>query len=247
MREFDGMQEVDTGIEGPEEIPSKLPGADCAKCKLLAHPCVPSFIPDNVDVIVIGEAPGSEEVNAKEPFVGQSGQLLRMVVEQNGYDPTRMLKTNIVACRPPKNRTPKPGEIKACRGRLQLELASYANATILAMGKVANKWFNKDFELGDRGLWTTYETTGAKVMATWHPAYVLRKPSMAYQFIPDVDKAFRGYEEMSRFLAPPDKIVVKDITHLREVLSRCPENAYVAYDLETDNVVWYVAFVGRCK
>lgn len=244
--DFDSTEEVDTGVGEPkvrqpkEMPPGKLPFAICFKCPLINSPMVPSYGPDNAKVILVGEAPGMEEVAEKRPFVGMSGKLLREVVSIAGFNVDDAYVTNAVQCRPPGNRTPKAIEVRCCHKRLLHEISLQKDATVvIALGKVANKIFNKGFQPGDRGLWKYNEDIGKDVMGTWHPAYVLRKPNSAVQFIPDVRKGFTGKQAMERFLKPPDVVVIRDLEHLRQVFSRAPDEGFVAYDLETDNVVWY--------
>jgi len=252
---WDDAEEVDTGYEEVEvedavtktktrvrkkvEAPAgKLPLALCHKCTLIACPMVPSFGPDDAKVILVGEAPGQEETVEKRPFVGISGKLLRSVVSVAGYDLDDAFLTNAVACRPPANRTPKAIEVKCCRPRLLDEIAKHTAAeSVVAMGKVANKVFNKNFQPADRGLWSHDEVTAKYLMGTWHPSYVLRKPSSAVQFIPDIRKGFEGRKAVERFHKPPEVIVISDLTHLRYELAKA--TGFVAFDLETDNVIWY--------
>ena len=85
----------------------KALGTRCEDCTLRTQPFVPSYIPTNPDFIVVGEAPGAFEVNEGEPFVGDSGKLLDAAILEAGGDVTNFMKTNVVACRPPNNRTPK--------------------------------------------------------------------------------------------------------------------------------------------
>jgi uracil-DNA glycosylase family 4 len=214
----------------------KAPFAKCNECPLQDMPFVPSVGPRHVDLIVVGEAPGYQEVKEQEPFVGPSGKLLKAVVEQEGGSYDRIFRTNTVLCRPPGNKTPEPEAIEACASRLQHEIASVECETVVGLGKTANQALNPLFDTGMRGKWV--EQNGKRIIGTWHPAYVLRKPSEAGALIKDVSKALSGYTP-PRFVEPPRAIWIHEVSKLREYLAFVPENARLSYDLETDNVMWY--------
>ncbi len=135
-------------------------------------------------VCVIGEAPGAEEDKQGQPFVGRSGQLLDRLLAEVGLSRTsNVYITNAVNWRPPDNRPPTPAEIAACRPFLQRHLALVQPAALLLVGRTAAKAvLNDDSAMGAlRQRWLTY--TGAAgqtipTLVTFHPAYVLRSPTM---------------------------------------------------------------------
>src|SRR3990167_6270945 len=101
----------------------KRPGADCQNCTLRAEPFVGPKGPEGrPQLVVVGEAPGADEVRVGEPFVGKSGQLLQAMLSQIGQEWEGVWRTNVVLCRPPKNRTPNQLEQKCCAPRLFEEL-----------------------------------------------------------------------------------------------------------------------------
>jgi uracil-DNA glycosylase family 4 len=214
----------------------KAEGAKCEDCPLRQSPYVPSFIPDGATIAVVGEAPGAEEVREKAPFVGPSGKLLRALIENEGYEYERLLRTNVVACRPFGNRPPELDEIECCSGRLRRELEQSGVSTIISLGRVANEVLCGDFSPSERGFWKS--VADVHIMPTWHPAYVLRKPNEVGGLARDLRIALSGYQP-PRFETNPEPIIIRDVPTLEDWLSRCPENAWASYDLETDNVIWY--------
>ncbi len=140
------------------------------------------------DLMVIGEGPGRDEDLSGQPFVGRAGQLLDRMLAAIGRAETDTHITNVVYWRPPGNRTPTPAEILACRPFLERQIALVDPTVILLAGGAAAKAL-LDTPTGImklRGKWRT-ETLGGRarnVMATLHPAYLLRTPAakrMAWQ------------------------------------------------------------------
>jgi uracil-DNA glycosylase family 4 len=209
----------------------KHPLAICEQCPLYDQDYVPSHLPEDAQVIAVGEGPGSEEVREGVPFVGPSGKLLSIAIENEGYDPTKLAKTNVVSCRPPGNRTPTPEEEACCHPRLAYELDLCPDATILALGKTAALTLTGEFTVGS---W--HDT----IMSTWHPAYVLRQPKNAQRMITDIRRAFEGPKPQPLFVHQwPEPLKVRSVARLEEELAKCPAGSWVSVDFETDNVVWY--------
>jgi uracil-DNA glycosylase family 4 len=112
--------------------------------KSLRHPqMLPTGTTDEPLIYVVGEAPGSEEDNRGEQFVGQSGRLLRESIELNIDSDIRhkIMFDNVLACRPPNNRTPTEFEMECCRSRLEKNIEQYRPTMVLAYGAVPLKWF----------------------------------------------------------------------------------------------------------
>jgi DNA polymerase len=116
---------------------SKETIADCEHCTLRNEPFVPPWNVPDAEVIVVGEAPGREEVIQRKPFVGQSGKLLDAIIVHAGHDPALVHRTNVVLCRPPGNRPPYPEEIECCRRRLRAELLTSKCEVVAALGATA--------------------------------------------------------------------------------------------------------------
>jgi len=127
-------------------------------------------------LMIIGEGPGAEEDQQGIPFVGRSGQLLDQILNawEIGEDDFHIC--NIVKCRPPGNRAPKPEEAKKCRPLLTRQFNLVRPKVILLMGATAYKYFTHDDRgiTKVRGAWI--EKAGFWIMPTFHPAYVLRDP-----------------------------------------------------------------------
>ncbi|MCD6293572.1 MAG: uracil-DNA glycosylase [Deltaproteobacteria bacterium] len=126
-------------------------------------------------LVFVGEGPGVDEDREGRPFVGKSGQLLTRIIE-NGMGLTRdaVYICNVVKCRPPGNRDPKPDEISVCLPFLKAQLSIIGPEAICALGRVAcQALMGGDFKITrHRGKWRTYE--GIPLMPTFHPAYLLR-------------------------------------------------------------------------
>lgn len=132
----------------------------------------------NADWLIIGEAPGAEEDRKGEPFVGRAGQLLNNMLRAIGLAREEVYIANILKCRPPQNRDPQADEINSCRPYLRRQIGFIQPKIILAMGRVAaQSLLETDIPIGRmRGRKYSYEDTGIPIVATYHPAYLLRSP-----------------------------------------------------------------------
>ena len=128
--------------------------------------------------LVVGEAPGAEEDRQGEPFVGRAGQLLDTMLRALGLARGEVYIANVLKCRPPGNRDPKPDEAAHCRGYLDRQIELVAPTLILAVGRIAaQNLLATDAPLGKlRGRVHTLPPHGRPVVVTYHPAYLLRSP-----------------------------------------------------------------------
>ena len=128
--------------------------------------------------MVIGEAPGADEDRQGEPFVGRSGQLLNEMLRAAGVAREQVYIANIVKCRPPDNRDPKPEESTRCEGYLQKQIELLQPGLILAVGRIAaQNLLRKDTPIGRlRGRVHRYGPGGIPLVVTYHPAYLMRSP-----------------------------------------------------------------------
>lgn len=132
--------------------------------------------------MIIGEAPGAEEDRRGEPFVGRAGQLLNAMLRAIGLTREGVYIANIVKCRPPKNRDPKPEEMVACAPYLRCQIALVQPRVIVAVGRVAAQHLvGSTVPIGRmRGQSYVYENaeegTRIPLVVTYHPAYLLRSP-----------------------------------------------------------------------
>ena len=128
--------------------------------------------------MIIGEAPGAEEDQLGEPFVGRAGQLLNAMLLAIGLPREAVYITNVVKCRPPGNRDPAPEEAAACESYLKHQIALVNPKVILVMGRIAaHNLLKTDAPLGTlRGKRWSYAESGIPVIVTYHPAYLLTSP-----------------------------------------------------------------------
>ena len=128
--------------------------------------------------LVIGEAPGADEDRQGEPFVGRAGQLLNEMLRAAGLAREQVYIANILKCRPPENRDPKPDESASCEGYLQRQIALVQPGLLLAVGRIAaQNLLREDTPIGRlRGRVHRYGPAGIPLVVTYHPAYLLRSP-----------------------------------------------------------------------
>lgn len=126
--------------------------------------------------MVIGEAPGEQEDLQGEPFVGRAGQLLNEMLRAIGLKREEVYIANILKCRPPRNRDPKPEEAEACESYLKRQVALIRPRIILAAGRIAAQNLLKTTEAIGRLRGRVHEYEGIPLVITYHPAYLLRAP-----------------------------------------------------------------------
>ncbi len=128
--------------------------------------------------LVIGEAPGADEDRQGEPFVGRAGQLLTEMLRAVGLSREQVFIANILKCRPPENRDPKPEEAKSCENYLLRQIDLIKPGLILAVGRIAaQNLLQVDTPIGKlRGQIHEYGPARIPVVVTYHPAYLLRSP-----------------------------------------------------------------------
>lgn len=152
---------------------------DCQRCKLSKgrrHIVLGTGNPE-ANLMFVGEAPGADEDEQGEPFVGAAGQLLTKMIKAMGYERSEVYICNVIKCRPPGNRNPEADEIAACEPFLREQIAIVQPRVIVALGK-----FAAQFLCGEatpitrlRGNLRTYHEI--PVMPTYHPAFLLRDES----------------------------------------------------------------------
>ena len=151
----------------------------CTKCSELAR-CRKNVVfgvgDVHAELMFVGEAPGADEDEQGEPFVGRAGQLLTKIIVAMGYQRSEVYIANVLKCRPPQNRTPLPDEMDNCRPYLLEQIDAIQPKVIVALGATAVRAL-LDVQLGItkmRGNWYTFHHT--PIMPTFHPAYLLRNP-----------------------------------------------------------------------
>lgn len=154
--------------------------AVCTRCPLHAGRIRTVFGVGNhrADWLIVGEAPGAEEDRKGEPFVGRAGKLLDAMLAALGQSRAEAYIANVVKCRPPENRDPRPEEAGRCAPYLDRQIELLAPRVILAVGRVAaQRLLATDTPVGRlRGRVHRYGATAIPLVVTWHPAYLLRRP-----------------------------------------------------------------------
>jgi len=148
----------------------------CTACPELADArrrVVPGTFPAGARLVVLGEAPGAQEDESGQPFVGRSGQLLDLLLAEVGGTRAATSVLNTLKCRPPANRPPRPAETARCRGWTERQLELAAPALVVTLGLSASRWFLGPVTLGAvRGR--VHQARGQAVLPTYHPSAALR-------------------------------------------------------------------------
>lgn len=127
-------------------------------------------------VVFFGEAPGADEDRQGEPFVGRAGQLLTKIIEACGWQRSDVYIMNTLKCRPPDNRTPEPDEVANCRPFWERQLEFLQPEFIVCAGAVAAQTLLETGDSIGRLRGRLHQYRGSKVVATYHPSYLLRNP-----------------------------------------------------------------------
>lgn len=151
--------------------------AHCTACKLSATRTqgVLGVGDRHADWLIIGEAPGAEEDQLGEPFVGQAGKLLDAMLASIGLKRgNNVYITNVLKSRPPGNRDPEPDEVAACRPYLLAQIEFLQPKLILALGRFAAQSLLDTDEAIARLRGHVHRFQGVPLVVTYHPAYLLR-------------------------------------------------------------------------
>ena len=148
--------------------------------------------------LIVGEAPGADEDRKGEPFVGRAGQLLNSMIAAMGMKREQVYIANILKCRPPNNRDPKPEEAELCRPYLERQIALVKPKLILAVGRIAaQNLLHTDVTIG-RLRGTVHKLGELPVVVTYHPAYLLRSPGEKRKAWDDLKLAMRVAREQTQ-------------------------------------------------
>jgi DNA polymerase len=152
---------------------------DCTRCRLHQQgrkQIVFGVGNPSADLMFIGEAPGADEDEQGEPFVGRAGQLLNNMIKAMGLQREQVYIANIIKCRPLGNRTPERDECETCSPFLMRQVAVIQPKAIVALGAVAAKTLlSLNAPMTElRGRW--YDFRGTRLAVTYHPAFLLRDP-----------------------------------------------------------------------
>jgi uracil-DNA glycosylase family 4 len=163
---------------------------DCTRCRLHERRNKIVFGAGNphAQLVFVGEGPGHDEDVQGLPFVGRAGKLLTQMIEAMGLNREDVYICNVVKCRPPENRKPEDDEVATCSPYLQRQIDVIAPKAIVCLGGVAAQALlrTKDPISRFRGRWFDYRNS--KLLATYHPAYLLRNPSAKGEVWKDLQK-----------------------------------------------------------
>jgi uracil-DNA glycosylase family 4 len=171
---------------------------DCTRCKLhragrrqivfgVGHP--------RAELMFVGEAPGRDEDLQGIPFVGRAGQLLTKIIEAIDLKRDDVYIANVIKCRPPENRNPEPDEVASCEPFLFRQVASIRPRVIVALGTSAAQTLLRTQDPISRLRGRIYSYGGAKLIATFHPAFLLRSPERKRDVWEDMKKVRALLEE----------------------------------------------------
>jgi uracil-DNA glycosylase len=153
---------------------------DCTRCKLhtLGRTKIVFGVGNpNADLMFVGEAPGADEDIQGIPFVGRAGQLLTKIIEAIELKRDDVYIANVIKCRPPQNRNPEPDEVETCEPFLFQQIDIIKPKVIVALGKFGAQTLLRTLDPISRLRGRVFEYRGAKLVPTFHPAYLLRNPS----------------------------------------------------------------------
>ena len=186
---------------------STLP--QCTKCRLSqtrTQVVVGSGDP-RAKVLLIGEAPGRNEDEGGKPFIGAAGKVLDQFLERARLTRDEIYITNVVKCRPPKNRNPQRDEIEACQGWLTQQISEQQPLLIVTLGAFASQWILGD----DRPMGELVSVSGnyhytegsdtpktAEVIAVYHPAATIYNQQLRAPFLASADRVRSAFDEIER-------------------------------------------------
>jgi uracil-DNA glycosylase family 4 len=183
-----------TEIDWPE---LKAAVAGCTRCALHQSRTQTVFGVgnENADWMIIGEAPGAEEDRRGEPFVGRAGKLLDEMLRAVNQGRESVFIANILKCRPPNNRDPRPEESAECRTYLERQIELVQPKIIIAVGRIAAQLLlDTDTPVG-RLRGKSHFLGNTPLVVTYHPAYLLRSPSQKRKAWDDLRLAQRVASE----------------------------------------------------
>jgi len=151
-------------------------------------------------IMFVGEAPGADEDRQGLAFVGRAGQLLTKMIAAMGFEREEVFIANVLKCRPPGNRDPRPEEVACCLPFLKRQIALIAPEVIIALGGHAMKNLLQTEASVGRMRGRAHEYEGTPLVVTYHPAFLLRSPNMKRVAWEDLQFALRtvGLEPPAR-------------------------------------------------
>lgn len=174
--------------------------ASCTRCRLHEGRRTVVFGEGSADarLVVVGEAPGYEEDRSGRPFVGPAGRMLDLLLMSGGFPRASVYICNVLKCRPPNNRDPLPDEVTTCTSAfLRPQLEAIAPRALLAVGKFAAQTLVGSDESIGRMRGRIHSYRGIPLLVTYHPAFLLRTPTMARAAWDDVQLVRKVLDEQA--------------------------------------------------
>jgi uracil-DNA glycosylase len=163
---------------------------DCTRCKL--HKSRTNIVfgvgSMKAELVFVGEGPGHDEDIKGEPFVGRAGKLLTQMIEAMGLRREDVYICNVVKCRPPENRLPEKDEITTCSPFLFRQIDVIRPKVICCLGSCASQTLLQTTQGISRFRGEWFDFRGSKLIATYHPAYLLRNPNAKGEVWKDLQK-----------------------------------------------------------
>lgn len=212
---------------------------DCTECGLHRSAqavCLMGRGPVPGEVMIVGEAPGFREDDIGKPFAGDAGNMLDTMLSEVDLSREDCYITNVCKCRPPDNRTPKSGEVKACKPYLLKEFNKVKPKYVLLLGATALKGvIGKGKITEDHG--TVIEKEGVYYLPTFHPAAAMRDPNKLPSIKGDIAR-FSGLVKSGSPPKPPETKyeVIRNFEDFNRCVSYIEKQKYIAFDLETSQL-----------
>ena len=200
----ESLEALNTWGRGPEGVSASDPETledirahlgECQRCKLCRSRTNIVFGSGNphARLMFIGEGPGQEEDRAGEPFVGAAGQLLNRIIDAIKLRRSDVYIANVVKCRPPGNRLPEADEIASCSPFLRRQVAAIRPLFICTLGSCAAQTLLATSDPVSRLRGRFWDYDGIRVLATFHPAYLLRNPEKKREVWEDMKLLMREF------------------------------------------------------
>jgi DNA polymerase len=175
-------------------------GPNCSRCKL--HTMGRTQVVFGVGspgarLMFVGEAPGADEDEQGIPFVGRAGQLLTRIIEAMGLKRGDVYIANVIKCRPPGNRNPEPDEVATCEPFLFRQIDAIGPEVIVALGTFAAQALLRTRDPISRLRGQVFQYRGARLIPTFHPAFLLRSPERKRDTWEDMKKVMALLTEPS--------------------------------------------------
>lgn len=212
---------------------------DCILSSTSAINCMAGCGPSPCKLMLVGEAPGEEEEIFGKPFIGSAGVKLNSILNQAGIRRENCFITNVVRCRPPFNRKPVVGEIKACKRHLDGEIAIIKPEVIVCLGDIAYRAI-----VGYKGILSKvrgipFKVDGRTVIPTFHPASIVRGLKEEMSIVRDLELAKSFLEKSEKTETEVQIRIIKTENEILQLIEFLKNSEEFSFDLETTSLDWY--------